>query len=309
MKKKYGFLLVSGSMIAALLSGCAAGHTHTALDTWGADGSEHWKVCADCGEAFEKGAHTLDDSNICTECGAEIFDWGDSKTVNQYNEYGECTRFADYDENGDLTSETVYTYEYDADGNLLYYATSVDGVLVDETTYALIDGESIISGYTTYMEDGSKNVSSYDGNGNDILTVFYDADGNEDSREESEYALNADGEWYEAVNTSTETDGRVYVMKFSEMGEQTSRIIYDAEGDLVSTDEWEYTYDEDGNWQTRKSYCNGTLNEEIIFATVKSEDGSMTYPQTVTEYDENGGRTVTVYNENDEVVSENHYDN
>lgn len=308
MKKKCGSILVSCAMLTALLAGCAAGHTHTAAGVWGADGGEHWKICVDCGEAFEKAVHTPDDSDICTECGAQVIDWGDSVSVYQFNEYGECTRMADYDEDGTLTAETIFTYEYDADGNLRFSSTVVDGALTDESTYALIGRESAISEYISYMDDGSKNVSTYDENGNVTLTVFYDAAGSEDSRTESEYALNADGEWYEAVSTSTEADGSVYVMEFSEMGDQTGRSIYDAAGNLVSADIWEYTYDEDGNWATRKNYYNGVLTEEIILATVKSEDGSMTHPQTVTEYDESGAKTVTVYDENDEVVSETHYD-
>lgn len=308
MRKNHRSLLAACGVIAILLTGCAGGHTHQASDIWEADPDSHWKTCSDCGQVLEKGAHTPDDSDICTVCNAQVIDWGYSKSVYQFNEYGECTRSAEYDEDGNRTTETICTYEYDADGNLLYCATAVDGVLEDETNYTLIGGESAIREYVYYMDDGTKSVSAYDENGNITLTVFYDADGNEYSRTESEYALSADGMWYETVNRSTEADGSVYVMEFSEMGDQTGRIIYDAEGNLISTDIWEYTYDEDGNWQTRKSYCNGVLTEEIIFATVKSDDGSMTYPETVTEYDESGAKNVTVYDENNQVVSETHYD-
>lgn len=308
MRKNHRSLLAACGVIAMLLTGCAGGHTHQASDIWEADPDSHWKTCSDCGQVLEKGAHTPDDSDICTVCNAQVIDWGYSKSVYQFNEYGECTRAAEYDEGGALTAETVCTYEYDADGNLLYCATAVDGVLEDETNYTLIGGESTIREYVYYMDDGTKSVSAYDENGNITLTVFYDADGNEYSRTESEYALSADGMWYETVNRSTEADGSVYVMEFSEMGDQTGSTRYDAEGNFLWRESWAYTYDENGNWETMQYYYNDVLTKETVYATVTTEDGSMTYPETVTEYEESGAKTVTVYDENDQILRQTQYD-
>lgn len=308
MQRNYRSLLVGCTVIAALLSGCAGGHTHQTSGAWETDLAEHWQICADCGEEVEKGAHTMDDSDTCTVCGTQVVDWGDSKSLYQFSESGDPLRFTDYDADGNVLTETIYEYEYDADGNLLRSSTVTDGVLTDESAYATVNGERVVCEYISYLEDGSKSVGYYDENGNITRSVFYDAEGNVDLQTDSEYALSAEGEWYEAVCTTTEADGSRYISEFSENGDQTGAAYYDAEGTLVYRENWVYTYTEDGNWQTMAHYFDDVLTGDTVYATVTTEDGSMTYPETVTEYGEDGTKTVTVYNENDEIVSQTHYD-
>lgn len=300
--------LAACAAITMLLTGCAGSHTHQTSGTWEADLKEHWQSCSDCGKKLDKGAHTLDEFERCAICGAEVVDWGDSQSLYQYTERGELLRISDYDASGKTVTETVFTYEYDTDGNLLHSSTLVDGVLVDAYTYTVVNGESIVSEYIDYLEDGSRSVNDYDENGNGVRSVFYNSEGEVDLRTESEYALSSNGEWYEAVCTTTEADGSSFVMEFSEHGDQTGSTRYDAEGNLVYREAWAYTYDEDGNWQTMRSYYNDLLVSETIFATVIAEDSSMTYPETVTEYEEGGAKTVTVYDENGETVRQTRYD-
>lgn len=308
MKKHYRSLLVGCTVMAALLSGCAGGHTHQTSGAWQVDCSDHWHVCSDCGKKLEKGAHTLDGADLCTVCGAQVVDWGESKSVYQFTENGNLLKMADYDADGKVMTQTLYEYEYDADGNLLHASTVTDGVLMDESTYTMVDGENVVREYISYLEDGSKSVSYYDENGNTVQSVFYDAEGNVDLKIDSEYVLSADGEWYESVCITTEADGSRYVSEFSENGDQTSSARYDAGGNLVYRDTWVYTYNEDGNWQSMQYYYNDVLTSETVYATVSDEDGFMTYPETVTEYEESGAKTVTVYDENDQIVSQTRYD-
>lgn len=310
MQKKFLSLLVTFTAAAALLSGCGESHTHQTSDRWDADLTGHWKTCLDCGQDVDKGEHTPGDDafGACTVCGAEIIDWDDSKSLYQYNESGDPLKLADYDLNGNLITEIVYTYEYDADGTLTHSSTATDGVLTEETTYVTVDGEALINQVTIYMEDGSKSVSEYDVYGNELWTNCYDADGELGLQTESEYALSADGEWYEAVCVTIAEDRTKIVSSYYETGNQESAVFYDSEGNLLHDYRWEYTYDEDGNWQTMKHYCNGILSSETIYATVTDGDFSVTFPETVTEYDADGGKTVTVIDENDNIISQIRYD-
>lgn len=308
MQKNIRFIFASCAAMAVLLAGCAVGHTHQSSGVWEADLDNHWTTCAECGKTLDTGAHTLDGSEQCTVCGAQVIDWGDNKSVYRFNEYGDFLSAVDYDANGEVVIETVYEYEYDADGNLLHSSMTVDGVLSEETVYTTVNGECLPSEYTLYMEDGSKTVNYYDENGNAIQTALYTAEGNVDLQTESEYALSSDGQWYETVCTITEADGSSYISEFAENGDQTSRTRYDADGNFDFKESWERTYNADGNWETMKYYLNDVLTAETIYATAATEDGSITYPQTVTDYGENGEKIVTVYDENDNVLSETHYD-
>lgn len=301
MKKQLVSISLVCAVIATVLSGCGDSHTHQMADTWETDLTHHWKNCTDCGETVESGVHTLDELNQCTSCGAEIVDWGDSQSLYLYNDNGDMLKTADYDPDGNVMTETICQYEYDSDGHLTRSETTTDGVLVEEYTYTVVQGESVIARYTGYMDDGSKFTNDYDEYGNVILMVSYDTEGNVDYRSESEYALSSDGEWYEAKCTSTEQDGSVSVGTFSET-DQIGLDRYDSEGNMLYSDVWEYTYDDNGNWQTKKYYCNDVLTEETLYKTVITEDGATTYPETVTEYHEDGTQTVTTYDENGEII-------
>lgn len=301
MKKQIISIFAVCAMLALAMSGC--GHAHQ-TDAWDADLNEHWKLCTDCGEIAESGEHTLDEANFCTVCGAEIADWGDSKSLYLSNEAGDLLKMVDYDADGTVTAELLYRYEYDSDGNLLYSTTTSNGVLTDENTYTTIDGERMVTQSIYYMDDGSKVINDYDEYGNVIRMISYDVEGNVDYQTESEYALSADGVWYEALCTSTEQDGTFSVGTFAETGDQIGLIRYRADGSITDSFVWEYTYDEDGNRATQKYYCNDFLMEETIYATVTSDDSSTTYPETVTDYAEDGSWTVTVFDENSGIVSQ-----
>lgn len=308
MQKKYLAILMACIAALALLSGCA-GHTHQpSSDTWEADFDQHWQVCADCGQRMNEGKHSLDDSDTCTVCGAQPVDWGDSKSVYQFNKNGDPLKMVDYDADGNIITESIYTYEYDADGNLTRSTATTDGVLTEESLYTLVDGESVISQLISYLEDGSKVINDYDAYENSIRMSSYDADGKLTMQSDFEYAQTADGQWYEAKCSTTEADGTKSVSEYNEDHDQISLLRYATDGSLTDSYVWDYSYDADGNWQSMKYYCNDTLCAETIYATATTESGSTTYPETVTEYHEDGSKTVTVYSENDEILSQTHYD-
>lgn len=308
MHRKYQTILLTGALTAALLSGCAGGHTHETSGVWDADYDSHWMTCTDCGEKTDKAAHTPDDMDTCTVCGAQLIDWGDSKTLFLFAENGDPLKTADYDADGNVITETVNGYEYDADGSLLRATTTTDGTLTEECLYAVTGGESVLEQFISYMDDGSKTVSDYDENGNPVRTCAYEADGSLNFESESEYALSADGAWYEAQYTEMQNDGGKIVSTYAENGDQLSATHYEADGSVRNASVWEYTYDGDGNWANVKYYYNGALISELEYAIATTEDGWMAYPETVTEYAEDGSKIVTVYDENDNVLSQMYYD-
>lgn len=308
MNRKYFPIFAALVASAAILSGCGKSHTHQLADNWEVDLNNHWMVCTECKETAEKGAHTPDESDTCTVCGAQILDWGDAKSVYLFKEDGNLLKSADYDESGKLITETVCEYTYNSDGEPASSVTKVDGTVTEETVYTTVDGESIISRYTIYMDDGSKSAGDYDEYGNVTHTTYYDADGNITATDDSEYALSADGEWYEAKCTETEADGSKRTGEYAENGDQTALTSYDADNNIVYSIRWEYSYDENGNRQSINCYFNDKLMSESIYATQTTADGSVTYPETTTEYDDDGGKTVTVRDADDNIISQTRYD-
>lgn len=308
MKKKYLSILAAGTAALMLLSGCKDKHTHVTADIWEADLNNHWKACTECDGKTDENKHTFDDFYTCTVCGAQIVEWDDSTSLDIFNESGDPLKSAEYDANGNLVTETLYSYDYDGDGNLTHDVTTVDGVITDERYYTVVGGESITSQYIYYMDDGSKSVSDYDENENNVHSVYYNADGSEEWHDDSEFALSADGEWYQRKYTITYASGAKSVSEYNEKGDPISSVDYDVNGNVIFAYSWEYTYDENGNMETVKEYCDGMLTSDKIYKTLVTEEYTVTYPETVTEYGEDGGKTVTVYDENDNVISQESYD-
>lgn len=301
MKKLFSFILAAA--MAASLTACAPKHTHTPTEGWELNAKEHWQLC-ECGETINTAAHAPDESSRCSVCGAEIWDFGDFVDVNTYNEYGDILRMTSYDANGNVIGDLRYEYEYDADGNKLLAKYYADGVLMDETAYE----EGLPVRYTTYYEDGTESFAEYDENGNVFHFVFYEADGAVSSETWSEFGFTADGESYESKNTMVDADGVKYIGEYNQQGDMTAWFCYDAGGNLLTEERYEFEYDAEGRTQVKRIYISGVLTEELIYTVVTDEAGWMGYPGTVITYEADGSMTVTEYDENDNVISVTTYD-
>lgn len=305
MKKLIAIILTL--IMVTAMTACTA-HSHTETENWEVDSTGHWKVCQECGEKAQSGDHTLNDESKCTVCGVEILEWDDSVSVHTFDEYGNLTRLADYDTHGELISDVVFKYEYDADGNITNTKEYIDGQFANESEFVVNDSENYIAKYTQYNEDGSMFINEYDSYGNITVLISYDAEGNVDLQTDSQYAQDAEGEWYESACTEVYGDGMKIEVEYNEQGDATSRLIYDADGNVTSDESWEYTYDENGFTTTMKEYVDGVLATEMIYKIVTEDDGMFGYPETVTTYHEDGGKTVCVYDEFDDLISETKYD-
>lgn len=306
MKKLVSFIVVC-AMTVAFASACSF-HSHTKTDEWTCDAKNHWQICDECGEKVNVGKHTLNDELMCTVCNSMVADFGDSFTVYTYDEHDNIVRTAEYDAENNLISENVNEHEYDSNGNLTHTKEYIEGELYSETEYTVGGGESSISKYTQYSDDGTKFVNEYDENGNVIKLIDYDADGSVNSTSESVYAQDSNGEWYEKSCTEMYKAGFKIESEYNEYGHNISRIIYNADGEITANDSWEYTYDGDGYFVTIKEYSFGKLVEESFYKMVTDGDETTNYPERVVSYNKDGGKTVFVYDKDGNTVSETRYD-
>lgn len=294
MKKAIGILL-----LMLLLSGCA--HTHTA--DWEADAAGHWKTC-DCGEKFESGEHTLDEYNRCSACGAEVIAGEESTDVSFFNEKGNVTACTVYDAEGNVTLAVRNEYTYDESGNVRSVMRYENGVLTVESVFK--DGKPDTR--IIHFADGAYEVGLFDENGNIISQVGYNAEEQMTFGIYSEYALDDYGKWYEASSTTVEADGTQYVIEYNDMGDETAVTVQDPDGNVVRSERYEITYTDSGNHDTRKTYSGDKLIREEIFLFVTDEYGWANFPGTVTDYHEDGTKTVTTFDETGAQVSCIHYD-
>lgn len=151
-------------------------------------------------------------------------------------------------------------------------------------------------------------VHTYTQYGDSLRITSYDADGSVASETWSEYGFTADGESYETKNTMIDADGIKYIGEYNEQRDMTAWFCYDADGNLVTEERYEFEYDTEGRKQVKRAYVSGTLTQELIYKLVTEEDGWMNYPGTVIDYHDDGSKTVTEYDENDEIISATTYD-
>ena len=311
MKKQN--IIISAVLAAALLAGCgtqtgADGHTHTAQGDWDWNGKEHWNVC-ECGEKLDAAEHKLGDDMVCTKCGAEVWVMDDgSADVYAYDQFGNTQRYAYFDAEGNMVSESRYENEYDDAGNLLSARFYSDGVLQNEDTYAAnANGEYVLVKSTMYY-DGGCTVNEYDEHGNMVHMADTDEAGNVEAESWYEYAMDPDGGFYESKYTERLAEGGKLEAQYNPMGDIIVRVWYDDAGNETRVDTWEYEYNEEGQDEWQKQYTDGVLVYEIIgYGEYNGGDFSMRYPETVIEYYEDGTRLEQKFGSNGEVATETAY--
>ena len=289
------------ALVMALLL-CACGHSHTAAGDWQRDAAEHWKVC-EYGEKFDVASHELDDMGQCQGCGAELTVWDDGTDLFVYDQQGNLVLYCSYGPDGALSYEERIDFTYDAAGNVLTEKRYNDGVLSEESVYQ----DGVLSSMVTYDAD-ARHEFTLNEFGDPVSMISYDTAGNVIGEEYTEYAYTEDGEYYAPRTTTIDADGSKYVSEYNPQGDQIIWITYTPDGAMDNNERYEYTYDEEGHKTAVKVYSFDALVQEKLYTMVVFEDGWMNYPGTIIDYHEDGGKTVCVYDENDELVSETHYD-
>ena len=311
MKKKN--IIISAIATAALLAGCgtqpaADGHTHTAQGGWDWNAKEHWNIC-ECGEQMGAAEHKLGDDLICAGCGAEVWAMDDgSADIYSYDQYGNILRYACFDAEGNMVSESRYENEYDDNGNLLVSRFYSDGVLQNEDLYeANANGEYVLVKSTMFY-DGGCTVNEYDENGNMVHVIDSDDAGNVSGESWHEYTMDADGGFYESKYTECLPEGGKLEAQYNPVGDIIVRVWYDENDNETRVDTWEYEYNEEGQSAWEKQYTDGVLVYEVTgYAEYSNSDFSMRYPECIIEYYEDGTRMEQKYGPTGEVETETTY--
>lgn len=257
---------------------------------WERDAKEHWRVL-DNGEKADAAAHVMQDV-FCEVCESEIWLFDDGYAdVSNYNDYGELVRSTAYDETGEVAYDCVFAYGYDENGVKLWEKQYEQGWFVSEAVYALnAEGENWPVWSAAYYDDGTSARNEYDEHGNVIKAYTYDVDGSVTYESTSEYALNADG-WYYEKRQVVVMEGTTFINEYNEYGDWTYVNITEADGMVISDAHCEYEY-QDGVKVSSKQYEAGVLIFESYYdewgQLVKEiehmEDGTV----EVYEFDENG---------------------
>lgn len=315
MNKKM-YWMAAGIFLLAALAGCggkeatadASEHVHIAEASWDRNAAEHWQVCQ-CGEKMEIQAHTLDEAVRCTVCGSDVWTYDDGLAdVMNYDAQGNLLRSSSY-EGDTLLSEMTAEYAYDADGNMVSEKQYYDGVLSSENTFQMNgEGEFVYLRSVFYNDDGSCFVNAYDENGNTTYVCEMDVSGSVINESKMEYALDANGCYYQVKLEDILEDGTIYTSTYDTHGENNTRVKIDAEGNVVFEEVYEREYDEEGNMLWEKIYRNGMLASEIVsYAEVTTEDYWCRYPEQTIEYYEDGTKQVSEYGKNTMVAREIFY--
>jgi len=302
---------------------------------WYADLESHWQLDEN-GNKKAEDKHNFK-SDVCTACGAFIFDLGTGeKYFYMYDKYGAMKYIASIDESNNITDEQFAELKYNDNDILIYEKwTDASGKAISETNFKIIDGKNVIANDIFYFFDGSKEYTEYDDHGYSVKIEFYNEAGEllETTTFENQYDENGnrnyikeyeegilisescfdnvkieedDYSYYEAVlikGIYYENDGSKSVITYVNES-PVEEINYDPSG--VETGKTLYVNDDEGNAVSHKKYENGTLVEEVTYAM--RSDGWGSYAQFITEYNSDGTKTVYEYDENYTAKSVTKYD-
>ncbi len=196
---------------------------------------------------FAESEFALDAEGYEYEVRAIMYEDDGSMSVSEYNEQGDQT-LAEYYYGGELESAVQFEYTYGENGYMTQKRTYSDGALVEQADYILLEDENGVNNYhaklTVWYEDGTRVVYITDENGDTLSEATYDAAGKllvtytyESEYDANgvllrvttceggvlslveEYAVDADGWNYLAVEIAYEPDGTSTVTRYDENGE------------------------------------------------------------------------------------------
>lgn len=292
----------------------SSSHVHIPSPEWVCDFDSHWRIC-DCGEEMVRAPHNLEEVN-CTVCGSELVTFGDgTRQITAYTRYGDCSQFISYDSDGNPTIDERYDYVYDGAGNMSSMNAYSNGFHYASYEYTLgSDGSVYMSSHTSYYEDGSYQLDTYNENFNTLRTVAFDAtekiendhrftyseDGSlmsEDAYQdgvllyEQECRLSNEGCWDITYERSYGEDGSL-AYTYDDSGNPLSEIRYKPDGSVDVEYAYENVYDLAGNLILKRTFTNGALTQEMEYIFGSDADGSWSRSGKTIDYHADGGKTI-----------------
>lgn len=146
---------------------------------------------------------------------------------------------------------------------------------------------------------------TYDKAGNKLTDKIYE-DGVLVSS--AEYDFDSDGMTFKKYETEYYEDGSKCVYEYNESGDSMGYEVYDENGTKTESYRSEYITDEKGELVGEKVYENDVLIQEMKYAAGNDGTEEFLYITEMASYDEDGARTVEIYDENGEVIKELGYD-
>lgn len=261
--------------------------------------------------------------------------YDDYYTVRTYDEDGFLTSVTDYTKTGKVMTSEKYTYEKDSKGNVISRTCYESDKKIGLDKYALDEnGVSYICESIDYTTDGTVgSVEKFSSDGYAQEYVTYE-NGEIDYAEKYEFVFDEKGEilsrkWfvndalryedtykyadYEYAYPKTIISERKYysysethIATYDDYGKIVLSKVVDSDGETISETKIEYTRDELGRVTLKKEIEDDLLSIETVY---EYDDNSDDWSRcTETDYYDDGGKEVTVYNDNYDKLSYIEYD-
>jgi hypothetical protein len=239
-----------------------------------------------------------------------------------YEESGEYFT-TDYDEYGN----SVHSVSFDADGQkgweswTEYTPGGENGFYESKHTESYADGTSMSAQYNMYKDVICREYFDAEGNLTDTSSWEYDYDEAGAKLWEKEYsngkliyeitgyAVSVDGDEYVRYPRSTIEyfdDGTRLETFYGPKSELKQINLYDADGGTIYTLTYGYEVFEDGNWKRITIHEGDKLVSDTEY--VMDADGIWSRKAVTTQYNSDGTKTVTTFDENEEILTEVVYD-
>lgn len=246
------------------MAACNAFHDHT----WSFDAQNHWCDC-ECGKQIEPLPHNLYE-NVCSACGVKVLDFGDTRYVESYDEHGSVKTATEYDSNGNILQDAYYEWEYDQDGNPTRRVEYVNGTLHEETTYQPClrdDLEFCAKERVEYLEEGCRDVSTYNEFGHLLSSTTYLADGSVSTQSTFENTYDDQGNLLRMVAYTDGVCTRETQSIVAPNGEllESAEIHYNADGSIASDKIYDYRFDDQGTLCYRSKTSGGVIVNERYY--------------------------------------------
>lgn len=262
-----------------------------------------------------------------------IYNEDGTKESIAYDFYTQETRQVFYDSEGNLTKVYRFDNAYDEEGHLIHQKTYENEVLTEENEYSLNSkSQRYVSRRTCYFDDGTKQIQEFNEHGAEVMNTLYNSEGtvidetvrvfehdeagnrkheqvytNGSLSEEVEYSIVTVDKFtmtYPSKITYHYENGSKVVFECDENKDMIKETHYNADGSVTKVLDYEYSYDENGSLKYKNTYEDGEKIREEMYA--QDEDG-WRYMSGETVYNEDGSKTVFVYNAIGEILETTKY--